>query len=313
MIAIIIMCHQNEQQVQFLIQKCIHDKVHIFIHIDKKTIFSDNFYDFVKKQKNVHLIKRRLSAKLFSKELVQIPLLAIKSIKSFEKNQNIHFTYYCLLSGQDCLVKNISYIVDQLKKSYPKPYIDCTPYNNNNWMYEHFNHSVFYKKITNLCTKYKNNKPLYLVLRKIKSACSKISNKNTIIFNLTKLNIKVYGGSEWWILPDILIDYIFNEYIKRKPYIKYLLYDGSPDETFFQTVAMKSKYSNLIEVNGWNKVRQNSKTYAFFYDSKHPFKGHPYNIDLHMTIKLHNDKNYFFARKYDLSNDKELYQYLLNI
>lgn len=68
--------------------------------------------------------------------------------KEFEKEKGIHFGYYCLISGQDYPIRNVSSIRDELQNSYPKPYIDCTPCAKGNWVYNGSSNSAWWNSVS---------------------------------------------------------------------------------------------------------------------------------------------------------------------
>ena len=52
---------------------------------------------------------------------------------------------------------------DFLKTNYPMPYIDCTPYNVNNWIFQKFNHSILMKYARKIKNRYRLRGPVYVV------------------------------------------------------------------------------------------------------------------------------------------------------
>ncbi|WP_279167048.1 hypothetical protein [Thomasclavelia cocleata] len=57
---------------------------------------------------------------------------------------------------------------------------------------------------------------------------------------LKKINCKIYGGSPWWILPrNIVVDCV-KEVKNNTEVIKAFNLKNTPEETFFQTISMRS-------------------------------------------------------------------------
>jgi hypothetical protein len=115
----------------------------------------------------------------------------------------------------------------------------------------------------------------------------------------------LYGGSQWWILPDQVIEFIINEMQSNSKEIKKLTKTMTPDETFFQIMTMASPLSNLVEINPIDMVAQNCMTYANFSVEGKPFTGHPYIFtkdDFNKLIEMPQ----LFARKFDINTDSEI-------
>lgn len=77
-------------------------------------------------------------------------------------------------------------------------------------------------------------------------------------------------------MPDKIINYILEEKEISKKWFTKLLGTFTPEETFFQTLTMKSDLKDLVEINPIDMIGQNCKTWAYFFDEDKPFKGHPY-------------------------------------
>ena len=301
------MCHKNAEQILKLINKCSTTNSDVIIHADNKMNIKEynKIKDFVKDKPNVYLTKERIHGELDTRSLVDIVFIMLKEIKK----RNLSYKYYCLLSGQDYPIKSINWINEELQKNYPKPFIDCTPYSNSNWIYYKFNNADIIYKLNNfISTNFKSGSIIRKILRLAALILSKILKvlKKTQYYELTKLNISLYGGSAWWILPDIAIDYIYNEYINNTFIVNKLLKTYTPEETFFQIMAMRSPIKEQIEINPKNMIEQNSKTWAYFSDKDKPFKGHPYIFTKHEFKKIKASKAWF-ARKFDITVDKEIF------
>ena len=277
--------------------------VYIYIHLDRKWNIQDNFSDELKsKYKNVHVIRKRISAELDRWSLVEA------TYELLSASHNKKYKYYSLVSGQDYPIKSLEYIINELKDNYPKFYMDCTPLQKKNWVYMKFRDTMLYKHLN-----YKLNCKIKRgVLRRIiKIPLFCINKIIAIKFNMKsvfdKYNIDLYGGSAWWIIPDSGIEYILrSKHEKSKCYELFKKFDFiTPEETFFQTILMNSRFSSMLEVNPPYMIEQNCKTFAYFSDINKPFKGHPYTLtteNLEMLLNLDS----FFARKFDLSEDKNI-------
>lgn len=309
--AFMIMCHKNAHQVIRLAGKCVTKNTDVIIHADN--LMDDAEYqlltNFAAAKKGVYLTERRLHGTLDTRSLVDIAIEMVNCAKNIEDSENKHYKYYALLSGQDYLIKPMHWIEKQLEQLYPKPLIDCTPYSKSNWIYYKFRQSFIDKKYSEWI---KNNlkkhavirKPFRLsemFLRKLGELC-----KRDCYSELQKENIALYGGSAWWILPDIVMSFILDE-LKKNTYYIYLLLEQSntPEETFFQILTMRSPVADQVDVNPEDMVAQNCKTWAYFSDDGKPFKGHPYIFTAHEFDKLRNSECWI-ARKFDETEDKSI-------
>lgn len=250
-----------------------------------------------------------------SYSLIQISDELMRCAKEYEKKNNIHFSYYCLMSGQDYLLNNIVTIREELIKNYPKPYIDCTPCAKGNWVYNGSKHWLWWNAADKKINQFLHNpsiirkivkSPIYFVDFIMKDW------KNPRL-ELLKNNINLYGGSAWWILPDMMVDYLLSisEIFNSKNKFYPLTGVSVPEENYYQTVLMNSKFKSLIDVNPPEMVAQNCKTYANFLPDGKVFTGHPYTITMDDTkhlIKLAESK--FFARKFDETLDSDIFDWI---
>lgn len=309
-LSILILAHKNINQLSRLLKQLSHNNIDIFIHIDKKWNLSDDKINELKSINDggIFICDNRISASLDTWSLVEATMALIKKTKLIENEKGINYKYTALLSGQDYPIKSIDYIQNFLNESYPKPFIDCTPYDRENWLYHKFNclpteikimrfinsclDKGLFRKIVKL--------PFYLFFKIIKHF-------HTVYDDLRKLNCELYGGSAWWILPDVAIDDILYKYHNPNDKIVAVLKNTlTPEETFFQIMVMQSKVASMVNVNPKDMIAQSCMTYAYFSDEDKPFVGHPYIFtaaDYYKIIKL----PHFFARKFDESIDSEIF------
>ena len=137
-VAYLIMCHKNPNQVNRLISKLQSDNSVCFVHVDSQADFT------LEKMGGGVLTKKRYHGALGSYSLVQISDELMRCAKEYEKEKGVHFSYFCLMSGQDYPLNNAAFIHKGLFENYPTPYIDCTPCTKGNWVYNGSNHSVWW-------------------------------------------------------------------------------------------------------------------------------------------------------------------------
>lgn len=209
------------------------------------------------------------------------------------------------MSAQDYLIKPIEELLSFLTLNYPKPFIDCTPYAPDNWIYHKFCHTPFYGKT------YGSVYGLRGLKGKIGRNAVRLIDKGLLKLQpdmkkrLDLYGRKYYGGSQWWILPDKLVLEIL-EFVKNNSMFVKDLYDCIPDEIFFQTIAMQTSFAPLIEVNSPDQVSQNSLTYANFSPPGKKFCGHPHTITVDDWSWLCKRREYI-ARKFDIETSPEIF------
>lgn len=308
--AYLIICHKNPYQVIRLLEAIKSEKADIFIHVDK--LMSDIDYktilEYISKHNHIYLTEKRWHGELDKRVLVDITLELIKNAK-VKENTKKKYKYFILLSGQCYPIKPIKYIENELEKIYPKPIIDCTPYDTNNWIYHKFNVNrviIFFRGWGDKNIKRKFYKILFKSFVKILQLffiTLRITSKNF----MDKEKKEIYGGSAWWILPDDIIEFILKEYTEiNNRYVNILLNDvWTPEEIFFQTVVMNGLFKKQIELNPKEMISQNCKTWAYFFDENKSFNGHPHIFTKEEFTKLVNN-NFWFARKFDINVDSKI-------
>lgn len=242
---------------------------------------------------------------LDDRSLVEIVVLMISLAKRVEETENKHYQYFLLLSGQDYPIKPLSYISKQLKESYPLPYIDCTPYDRNNWIYYKFYSNSHLRSANRWVSTHLKKGVVRYALRAMlifsQKICSLIGLSD--YKRLQRQGISLYGGSAWWILPDKIIDFILSELDEK--YVEELLCSNTPEETFFQIMSMRSPLKELVHINPISQISQSCKTWAYFSDEGKPFKGHPYVFTSDMFSRLI-ESEFWFARKFDIQEDEDI-------
>ena len=303
-----IMCHKNLSQVSHLLKHLITSRSDVVLHIDA-SVPDEEYKAFVEEHKttdNLYIADKRIKGILDDRTLVDIVFIMLDCVKS----KGPDYQYYALLSGQDYAIKPIDTINASLDSSYPKPYIDCTEYDPDNWIYYKFRikrSPRLRKTERGIKDRFGKNKlikkPLLTgvkVLKKTVSVLGKSPYKA-----LTGAGVELYGGSAWWILPDTAIDHIYTEYKSRTKIVRDLLVSYTPEETFFQTMAMRSPVKELIEINPKDCIAQNCMTWAYFFDDDKPFMGHPYVFTEDDYPKL-KAAHQWFARKFDITIDERI-------
>lgn len=300
----LILAHKNLDQLERLLKQIESSSSYIFIHIDKKYNLTASDIDRLELNKNTYILNERISNQLDCFSLIESTLLLIKYSNKVCKGPG----YYILMSGQDYMIKPFKDLEHLLKNNYPKPFIDCTPYDKSNWIHNKFcftslDHKIFEFRI---------NKPF--ILRKGLGALTKILRlipykRISVLDKFKKHSMNLYGGSAWWVLPDVIIKEIVSLIENEKEIVDIFKHSYTPEETFFQTFAMQTRFSNTIKLNNIDERKQNCLTYANFeppVSDGHNFSGHPYILrenDFSWLIK----RPEFIARKFDIKIDSNIF------
>ena len=301
--AILIIAHKNLDQLIRLLSVLQDDDFDIYIHLDKKWQVSDgDIKKLINAGENITVLGTRYSGYLDTWSLCKITLELVKEALRKKKN----YSYFLLLSGQDYPIKPMSYIKNTLETLYPKPLIDVTPMAKDNWIYSGFKWIRFhpYYRLVEKITDVKAIRKLmlmpaygiqFIITLLLKSPYQRLKNENC----------SLYGGSAWWILPVEIINLCLEEYEKNSKIVRAFKMKNTPEETFFQTMTMRSRLKDQVNVNDPYEILQNCMTYAYFFDDEHEPTGHPY-ILTERNYEMLKQRKEFFARKFDITIDDKI-------
>lgn len=309
---IMIMAHRDLAHVKRLIAQCLCADTRVVLHLDQKMVLAPGDLEGLLATPGVYAVQDRLSGALDDRSLVDIAMVMIETALAVEEQEHIHFAHYLLLSGQDYPTRPMWYITRELEKAYPAVYIDCTPYDRRNWLYYKFRENDGYRRYRQWILAHFPRRTMFRKMLRLTSMMYRRAAEwlhRTDYDRLKELGCALYGGSAWWILPDQVIRFIRDEYVRQPEYVQILLRSFTPEETFFQTVAMRSDLAADITVNPPDMVAQNCKTWAYFSGEGKPFRGHPYIFTADEYEKLI-QRDCYFARKFDSEQSAEVLQQL---
>ncbi len=307
--AALIMAHKNKKQLIRLIRAVSSDEIDIFVHLDRKWKLSrEELAEIECSAPRVLLLKKRIHGVLDHFSLPQIEWNMIRAAVAHEKKTGIRYGYFVLLSGQDYPIKSQRYIQNFLDAQYPKPLIDYDPAVVGNWVWGKYQLTRWNNRIDEIRKNRKKG-----LLRSFLVALCLVAYRIEKFFcgvpweKLQKSNFKIYGGSQWWILPHEVIDFVQLQFRKNKKVIRQLKRSWTPDETFFQTLAMNSEQAKLMMENDsiFDANSQKSMTYCNFITPTKGFRGHPHIITMEDYDRIM-AKKALFARKFDQSKDREV-------
>jgi hypothetical protein len=280
--AFILLIHKNPDQVNKFIRQIISkDQADVFVHIDKKFL---DYKTKIVQSPRVYILPESIDVKWGDITLVDATLLLLKAVVE----SGNHYDFVCFRSGQDMLVKNgfMDFLAENKNKIFMNAYRvkDREP------------HAAFVN-----VTWPKAARRLYInpfhpqrILRRA-IAClysmgwNVLPNKNQF-----PKHFSIYNGSNWFSIPIDVATYILDFLDENKWYYETFRNSLVPDEFFFQTLIMNSKYRS--------DVVNHNLMYIKFGET---IKSRNNPITLKMEhIEIIKRSNEFFARKFDESVDK---------
>ena len=283
-LAFLIQCHKNAEQINQLIEALSHPDIDFYIHVDRKSriIQQINIY-----KSNVIILpeEERVDVRWGTFSQVEATLNLLKH--SYKKK----YAYYWLISGQDFPLISAKSITTKLSSTMGE-------YNFVN-LFASKNNGA--KKSTNFDKRNEIIFPAWLLKNDLKHRIIRrlwveitggYQHTFPIFLRSNKNGLKYYFGSSWWCINCDFAGYILN-YIKVHPeYIKFFKKASCPDESFFQTLLMNSKFAfsrrEYLHYIDWSEGNSSPKTLKC--------------SDLDKVFS----SNKFMARKVDKDFDKEI-------
>lgn len=309
--AALIMAHKNKEQLIRLIRAVSTENIDVFVHLDKNWKLSkEDLSEISSCADRVFVIKKRIHGVLDHFSLPQIELNLIQAACEHETLGGEQYGYFLLLSGQDYPIKSKTYIQNFLDEQYPKPLCDHEPAEEGNWAWGKFQLSRWQNKMTEIQNRRKKG-----LLRSFLVASCLAAYYIEKFFcgipweRLQKSNLKIWGGSQWWILPHGTIDFIRLQLKKNKKAIRQLKRAWTPEENFIQTLSMNAEEAKLILENDpifdTGKGEFKAMTYCNFITPTKSFRGHPHIITVEDYDRIM-AKKALFARKFDQSTNGDV-------
>jgi len=270
-IAIMLLVHNNEDQVNRLIKHLSND-FDVYVHIDKRCSIK------IIKQENIFIYKRfNTYHGSFNQIMATLYLLR----EAFEHG----YDRYVLISGQDLPIKTNAEI-KLFFNNNDIEYLNITkiPDPNSGWpdmkrLTSYNLNYKYHKKSSSIIIKY-----LIKIIRKILFIISKIMPR--------KLDYDFYGGDNWTNYTHNCVKKIF-EYLKSdKKYIKRYKWTSCADEIFYQTII--NKIDGII-------IEKSSLRYIDWNNGPE----YPKILRIEDYEKIINS-NSLFARKFDANVDNDV-------
>lgn len=308
--AYLVVCYKNAAQVCRLLRQLEKGQGDVFLHADREMPQADyrQLAAYCNGSSRCHLVSQRLHGVLDDRSLVDITMGCIRAAREYAAEQGVHYDYYALLSGQDYPIRPIAWVETQLEKTYPEAFLDCTAIADGNWVSRKFTRNRYlirYRRF--VMRRFKGP------VRRAFQALGLVQRRIAALFGCTtaqrmkRKGITLYGGSAWWILPDGIVEEIDRAYCTQHPLAMALLEEScTPEETFFQTLAMQTAFAPDIYVNGPRDIDQHCKTYADFGGKSGRERSfHPYVLTLVDFDRL-KASSAWFARKFEPQTDEKI-------
>lgn len=221
--AFLILAHHQPAHLADLVEYLSAEWTSIFIHIDNKVNISE-FEKQVREQKDINFLqgKDRVKVHWGGFSLLRATLNLIEAAQ----NSGEKFNRYCLLSGSDFPIKNLSHIRNAFESGREYIRIDR--------LLEQPGHNVH--------SGFVNAYHFYDYPSQIKMLSGKLSRK---IYN----KIKLYHGSTWWSLTSGCVQYIMRYISENSDYYNYHRWVLHPDEIFFHSIIKQSPFDAAIVHN----------------------------------------------------------------
>ena len=302
-IAFLILAHKNEKQLNRLVKALSSDKSDVFIHLDRKCSFGPEAVT----EKAV-FTEKRFDIGLYEFAMVEAELELIKTAKNYGS-----YGYFVIMSAQCMPVKKIDEICTFFEERYPEPFIEIVSQKPDNYVRVNYSRVYLNKRFIMKSYGFLKKKfpyKVFRVLRYIPGGIARVNSAVKEIFvkspqkRLEKMGITGYCGSQWWVLPDKVIEEVCK--LGRDKYFCGAISDVySCDESFFQTAVMATPAKEFVTTDK-NGDFKNSLWFYNFVDGSHPRFLTTEDFE---AIKA---SGKLFARKLDTEIDEKIFELIEN-
>ena len=292
--AYLIIAHNQETILQYLLMMIDDNRNDIFINIDKKSKYID-----INKIKNIvskSKIKcfNDMDVRWGDKSQVYCEIRLLEEARKSEKYQ-----YYHIISGVDLPIKSQNEIHKFFDKNNGKEFIHFDSENigkdvKQRVYYRHF-FSKYYKISKNKCV----NKIISLIDYYLVLLQKFLFIKKKIPYS------EIQKGCNWCSITSNFVDYI----LKNKNNISKLVsYSKCADEIFIQTLAIQSEFKNKLYRSKFDNNYDSCKRLIIWDNVKRPK-----TITIDDKAEILNS-NCMFARKfsYNTKKEKKIVDFLLD-
>ena len=291
--AVICLAHNLPNQLNLFIKQLVHDgSTDVYIHVNKdyKQIEND-----INVCEHVFLIKNSVSISWGNDKILEAIMLSFEEI--CKKNT---YEYVLITTGQDLLIREG--LDEYLSSCGDRVFIDMSLNDlkrANQTARARLLHKWPKMYLKRLDFKFNPIK----ILRKIRIGLAK---KGLCLFRKKVYkrakNSAFFYSTFWAAMPISVANYLLKEYQKEE--VKKIYTDAMcPEEHFFATLIMNSSFKDkIIFVDG----KSNSLTFA-----KAMINNHPPILTME-DIPMLESTECFFARKFNINQDKNVVYYFVN-
>lgn len=285
-LAVLLALHNHPEQANcFIEQMDNNDNVEIFIHIDGRSLDIENK---LLKSKHIHIMPIHFNVSWGDFTQVQYVVELLKFASEFGE-----FDYYSLHTGNDIIVKPIEQLFQFLEKDHKYAYLDCHALPWKEWQY---GGGLGRLALTWPDAFRKRLKP-HSAQRYLRSLYGKAYGAG--ILRGKKLpNIQFYGRSAFFTIREDCAKNILRYLDNNQWFLKLFEKALCGDEIFIDTLANLTVGENTIE-------NSNNLRYIDFGSIDKRNVGAPKTLT-EGDIENIDKSNAFFARKVDLSVDREI-------
>ena len=253
-IAALIMCHTDFKRTKRLISAIFNRDLDVYVHVDKKS----NISDFsLTRRECVYILPEELRVDVrwgkFSQVEAEIQLIKYAT-------DNYDYDYYVLLSGYDYPIIPMCKFMSFLTRDTDMNYINLVRSKN----YDNNGRSNNYDKRNDIYyPDFFLNR--FFGTRIIRRSWVEITGGYNHTYKFFKRNhsTDLYYGSQWWCLTGTTIRWMLNHLEENPGFIDEFRHSCIPDESFFQTLFMKSPFkmqrSDYLHYVDWSEHNNSPK------------------------------------------------------
>lgn len=270
-IALLIGAYENPSYLDSLVQKLIHPRTNIYIHIN--TYNSNEFVDMFRRYENHPSVNMysEYAVKWGGHSLLMSQFFLVKQALQNKENFYFHF-----ITGADILVRPIEELIDFCDTNYKKNYLQVKNITNTYWPLRYLCYNFY--DVLNV----RNNKFNYFLVKGFARLQYSIH-----LWRKKWPFAELKGGSGWWSLNRDALEYLYSS-LMSKDMKKRWLYTHAPDETIYQCILFNSDFKDsltgenlcylewtgqpspkTLTLDDWNKIKESK---LFFARKVHPVK-----------------------------------------
>ena len=228
-IAILIGAYENPEYLDSLVQKMIHPRTNIYIHINKYNY--NDFADMFRRYENhpsVHMYSECF-VKWGGHSLAFSQFYLVDQALKDKDNFYFHF-----ITGADILVRPIEELISFCDVNCDKNYLQVKNVNKKEWNYRYLCFHFF-----DIFNVRKSKFLWYLVKGIARIQYSLHFWRKSWPFNDLK------GGSGWWSLNRNALEYLYSRLMSNDLKPRWM-YTHAPDETIYQCILFNSEFKDSL-------------------------------------------------------------------